>query len=63
MATSTMFPVNAFIAGMDVMTASIITKTKLALDLIELGRIGIEMIPAISTIKAKESINEPVIDI
>jgi hypothetical protein len=58
-----MFPVNAFTAGMDVITAIIITKTKLAFDFIGFGKNGMAIIPAIGMIRDKESINESVIDI
>jgi hypothetical protein len=50
---STVFPVNTFIAGMDVTTAIASTKIKLTLPLIESGNNGMEMIPAIGNSKAK----------
>lgn len=51
---SRVFPVNAFTAGMEVITAITSTKIKLAFALIECGSNGMEIIPAIGNPKAKE---------
>lgn len=60
---SIVFPVNALIAGMEVIAAIKRTKIKLAFDRIECGRNGIEIIPAIGNTKDKKSNKELVINI
>ena len=60
---STAFPVNALIAGIDVMAAINSTKKKLALTRTECGSNGIEIIPVIGSSKVKKSNKESVIEI
>ena len=62
MMTSISFPVNAFTAGTDVITATKRTNRKLAFALIECGRNKIEIIPATGNNKAKRNNTDYVID-
>ena len=55
------FPVNALTAGIEVIAAIKSTNIKLPFALIECGRNGIEIIPAIGNNKAKESNKKSVI--
>jgi len=57
------FPVKALIAEAEVNEAIKRTKQKLTFDLIECGRNGIKIIPAIGNTEAKKSNKESVIDI
>ena len=63
MITSISFPVNAFTAGTDVITATKRTNRKLAFALMECGRNKIEIIPATGNNKAKRNNKDSVIDI
>lgn len=63
MMTSISFPVNAFTAGTDVITATKRTNRKLAFALMECGRNKIEIIPATGNTKAARNSKDPVIDI
>jgi hypothetical protein len=60
---STALPVKALRAGIDVITAINITKTKLPFALIGCGRNGTKIIPVIGNNKAKKSNEESAIDI
>ena len=60
---STVFPVKALTAGIDVIAAIRSTKIKVAFALTEWGRSEIENIPAIGKNKDKKSNKELVIDI